>query len=67
MSCQPGTARPLISGAFIIVSTLTFLLMLAVAPVGFLAPRWGALVLGAALVASLILDWHRSKGVFAAK
>ena len=57
-------ARPPISGAFVVVTTRTFLLLLAVAPVGFYAPRWASMLLGVALVVSLIIDWKRTSRTF---
>lgn len=62
MSC-PEETKTLISGAFVVISTRTFLLVLAVAPLGYFAPRWISLVLCALLVLSLIADWSRTRRV----
>ena len=58
MSCPP---RSRMAGAFTVVSTRTFVLMLAIVPLAVYAPRVVTALVGVAVVLSLIADWKRTK------
>ncbi len=52
------------SGAFLILTTRSFVLMLLMPIIALVAPSWAAAIVGAAIVGSVIRDWYVSQREF---